>query len=314
MLTSGPHDVPARQQTLRNTITWSYNLLEAQEQRLFRRLSVFVGGCTLEAIEAVCIARETSTPTMSMLDCVASLIDKSLLQQTEQEGEQPRLVMLETIREYGLEALEMSGDMEITRQAHAMYYLAMAEKAEPKLEGPQQAVWLDRLEREYDNLRSALRWFLERGEVGHSIELALRQAGALRRFWEVRGHWSEGWNFLEQALAGSKGVAVPVQLKALKAAAHLAFVRSDNDRAEALSEECLARCRELGDTAGMALSLRLLGSIALSRCNFIVAYSQTEESLALFREVEDKEGTAWSLNNLATVVSRYLQDQYRILL
>ncbi len=314
VLTSGPHDVPARQQTLRNTITWSYNLLEAQEQRLFRRLSVFVGGCTLEAIEAVCIARETSTPTMSMLDCVASLIDKSLLQQTEQEGEQPRLVMLETIREYGLEALEMSGDMEITRQAHAMYYLAMAEKAEPKLEGPQQAVWLDRLEREYDNLRSALRWFLERGEVGHSIELALRQAGALRRFWEVRGHWSEGWNFLEQALAGSKGVAVPVQLKALKAAAHLAFVRSDNDRAEALSEECLARCRELGDTAGMALSLRLLGSIALSRCNFIVAYSQTEESLALFREVEDKEGTAWSLNNLATVVSRYLQDQYRILL
>jgi predicted ATPase len=139
MLTSGPHDAPARQQTLRNTIAWSYNLLEAQEQRLFRRLSVFVGDFTLEAIEAVYTALETSTSTMSTLDSVAALIDKSILQQTEQEGEQPRLVMLETIREYGLEALQTSGEMEVTRQAHAMYNLAMAERAEPELMGPQQA-------------------------------------------------------------------------------------------------------------------------------------------------------------------------------
>ncbi len=136
VLTSGPHDAPARQQTLRNTLAWSYNLLDAQEQRLFRRLAVFVGGCTLEAIEAVCIALETSNPTMSTLDSVASLIDKSILQQTEQEGEQSRLVMLETIREYGLEALDTSEEMEVIRQAHAMYYLAMAEKAEPELRGP----------------------------------------------------------------------------------------------------------------------------------------------------------------------------------
>lgn len=303
VLTSGARDMPARQQTLRNTIAWSYNLLEAQEQQLFRRLSVFVGGCTLEAIEAIYPVLDNNQGEDQVFDRVASLIDKSLVQQTEQEGDEPRLVLLETIREYGSEVLAASGEMETTRQAHALYYLTLAEEAEPELAGPQQAVWLERLEREYDNLRSTLQWFLERGEMGHSIELALRLAGALRRFWEVRGHWSEGWNLLERALAGSKGIAVPVQLKALKAAAHLAYVRSDYDRAEVLSEECLALSRELGDKAGMALSLRLLGSIALSRCNFVVACSQTEESLALFREVEDKEGIAWSLNNLATIVS-----------
>jgi predicted ATPase/class 3 adenylate cyclase/DNA-binding CsgD family transcriptional regulator len=308
VLTGGPHDVPARQQTLRNTIAWSYNLLEDQEQRLFRRLAVFVGGCTLEAIEAVCVARETSNPTMSMLDSVASLIDKSILQQTEQEAVQPRLVMLETIREYGLEALETSGEMEVTRLAHAMYYLVMAEKAEPELTGLQQAMWLERLEREHDNLRAAMKWLLEREEVEQSIEMALRLAGALQRFWEVHGHWSEGRDFLERALSRSKGAAAPVQVKALKAAAHLAFIQRDIDRAEALFEESLTRCRELGDTAGIALSLRLLGLIAWRRYNFVMAISLTEQSLALFREVGHKEGIAWSLSNLASLVGE--QGEY----
>jgi predicted ATPase/class 3 adenylate cyclase/DNA-binding CsgD family transcriptional regulator len=308
VLTGGARDAPARQQTLRNTIAWSYNLLEPREQRLFRRLAVFVGGCTLEAIEAVCTALETSTPTISMLESVASLIDKSILQQTEHEDEQPRLVMLETIHEYGLEALETSGEMEVTRQAHALYYLAMAEKAEPELAGPQQAVWLERLEREYDNLRAALRWCLERGEVRQNIEMALRLAGALQRFWEIRGHWSEGRAFLERALAGGKEVAVMVRMKALKAAAHVAYEQGDNDRAEALFEESLARCRELGDTPGIALSLRLLGTIAGRRYNFVVAISLTEESLALFRVLEDKEGISWSLFNLAVLVSE--QGEY----
>src|SRR6266571_7626136 len=222
VLTSGPHDAPARQQTLRNTIAWSYNLLEAQEQRLFRRLSVFVGGCTLEAIEAVYTALETSTSTMSTLDSVAALIDKSILQQTEQEGVQPRLVMLETIREYGLEALTASGEMEVIRQAHALYYVTLAEKAEPELGGQQQAEWLERLEREHENLRAAMQWSLEAGEDGHSREMALQLGGALRRFWIVHGHWSEGRNFLERALAESKGVPASVQVKALVTAANLA--------------------------------------------------------------------------------------------
>ena len=166
-------------------------------------------------------------------------------------------------------------------------------------------VWLERLEQEHDNLRAALQWFLERGEVGDNIEMALRLAGALRQFWEVRGHWSEGRTFLERALAESKGVAVPVQVKALKAAAHLAFIQSANHRAEALYEECLAKCREVGDTAGMALSLRRLGAIAARRGNLVGAISLTEESLALFREVGDKAGIAYALNHCHVQLRRY---------
>ena len=302
VLTHGARDAPVRQQSLRNTLAWSYELLTAEEQRLFRRLSVFVGGCTLQAIEALCAALEKSNGVGRVVDGVASLIDKSLLQQTEQEADEPRLVMLETIREYGWGALIVSGEMETTRQAHALYYLTLAEEAEPELRGPQQVVWLERVEREYDNLRAALRWSLERGEVGDNSEMALRLGAALWRFWDVRGHWSDGRDFLERALARSKGVAVPVQVKALKGAAHLAFVQSDTDRAEALTEECLAQCRELGDTAGIAFSFRRLGAIAARRGNLVVASSLTEESLVLFREVGDKQGIAWALNNLAASI------------
>src|SRR6266581_8182368 len=228
LLSSGARDVPERQQTLRNTIAWSYQLLDVEVQRLFRRLSVFVGGCTLQAIEAMGAALDGEAG--GVFEGVACLLDQSLLQQSESEGEEPRLVMLETIREYAWECLESLGERETTCQAHAEYYVTLAEKAEPELAGPQQAVWLERFEREYDNLRAALQWLLERGEAGQSMEMALRLAGALRGFWEVRGHWSEGRDFLERALAGSKGVAVPVQVKALKAAAHLAYVQGDTDR------------------------------------------------------------------------------------
>ena len=162
VLTSGARDVPARQQTLRNTMAWSYNLLDDEEKLLFRRLCVFVGGCTLEAAEAVCTSPGNDDGAVSVLEGLASLIDKSLLQQMEQEGGEPRLMMLETIREYGLECLTASGEMEATRQAHAAYFLALTEEAEPTLFGAQQAVWLERLEREHDNLRAALWWSLGR--------------------------------------------------------------------------------------------------------------------------------------------------------
>jgi predicted ATPase/class 3 adenylate cyclase/tetratricopeptide (TPR) repeat protein len=303
VLTSGPRDAPARQQSLRNTIAWSYNLLEAQEQRLFRRLAVFVGGCTLEAIEAVCIALETSTLTMSTLDSVASLIDKSILQQTEQEGEQPRLVLLETIREYGLEALETSGEMEVTRRAHATCYLAMAEKAEPELGGLQQDVWLERLEREHENLRAAMQWSLEPGEDGQRREMALRLGGALRQFWIVHGHLSEGRNFLERALVESKGVPESVQVKAFVTAANLANHQSDNDRTEALAQKSRALYQELGDTQGIAFSLRLLAGVAGRRGTLPAARMLNEEALALFREVGDKEGAAWSLHNMGLLAA-----------
>jgi len=155
VLTGGSHTLPQRQQTLRNTIQWSYDLLNTEEQRLFRRLSVFVGGCTLSAAEAVCGRSSDASVGIgsSVLDGVASLIDKSLLYQTEQEGEEPRLAMLETIREFGLECLERQGELEDARRAHAHYYLMLVEQAEPHLLGPEQLLWLDRLEQELDNMR-----------------------------------------------------------------------------------------------------------------------------------------------------------------
>ena len=309
LLSSGARDVPERQQTLRNTIAWSYQLLDVEVQRLFRRLSVFVGGCTLQAIEAMGAALDGEAG--GVFEGVACLLDQSLLQQTESEGEEPRLVMLETIREYAWECLESLGERETTCQAHAEYYVALAEKAEPELAGPQQAVWLERLEREYDNLRAALQWLLERAgeeEARQRQELALRLGAALRWFWLRRGHYREGRDFLERALAGSTAVAGPLQVKALQAAAHLAFEQGDLDRAEALFEECLPRCRDLGDTAGMALSLGLLGAIASNRSNFVVASSRTEEALALFREVGNSEGIAWTLFRLAMLL--YHRGEY----
>jgi predicted ATPase len=308
VLTGGPQDLPERQQTLRNTILWSYQLLDAQEQRLFRRLSVFAGGCQLQAAEAVCAALDGDEGAGHILERVTSLLDKSLLQTVQREGKESRLVMLETIREYGLEALVTSGEMEASRQAHAHYYLELTEEGERELEGLQAAVALEQLEREHDNLRAVMRWSLEQGEMGHSIEMALRLGGTLQQFWRVRGHWSEGRTFLEQALVKSEGTEAPVRVKALRAAANLAYRQGDLDRTEALCEESLARCRELGDTGGIALSLRLLGAIAYRRSNLGVASSRTEEALALFREVGDKEGIAQSLADLAHVVSQ--QGEY----
>ena len=302
VLTSGARDLPERHQTLRNTIAWSYQLLDAHGQRLFRQLAVFAGGCTLQAIEAIAAALDGEAGRV--FEGVTSLIDQSLLQQTEQDGEEPRLVMLETIREYGLEVLEASGERETTQHAHAAYYLALAEEAEPELAGLQQAVWLERLEREHDNLRAAMQWLLEQEGTEQRREMALRLGGALLRFWEVRGHWSEGWTFLEWARAESKGVAVPAQVKVLMAAAYLLdHLENDTDRAEALYEESLVRYRALGDTPGIAYALSELGGIAARRGNFALAYTRTEEALALFREVGDKQGIAWSLNYLANIVS-----------
>ena len=306
ILTSGARDVPARQQTLRNTIEWSYHLLDAPEQQLFRRLSVFVGGCTLETAEAIYEA--PGDETGKVFDGVASLIDKSLTQQRAQR-EEPRLVMLETIREYGLECLESAGETEATRQAHAAYYLALAEEAAPQLRGPQQAAWLERLEQEHDNLRAALGWFLERDAAGSSREMALRLGGALWEFWSVHGLFSEGRTELSRALAGSEGAAAPVRAKALSAAANLAYLQSDDDGAKALSQESLVLYREIGDTQGIATSLTLLAWLDRRKSsNFAAARSLIEESLALNREVGNKDAIAWSLIFLADNVS--MQGEY----
>ena len=180
VLTRGGPDLPARQQTLRDTIGWSYDLLTTQEQRVFRRLSVFVGGCTLEAAEAVCA--DPDDVTAPILEVVESLLDKSLLQQVKQEDDEPRLLMLRTICEYGLERLAASKEIVRARQAHAAYYLQLAERAEPTVLDNDRSSWWERLEREHENLRVALEWLLER----QAIEEALRLGGALRQFWFLR--------------------------------------------------------------------------------------------------------------------------------
>ncbi len=304
VLTGGNQDVPARQQTLRNTLAWSYDLLDAQERQLFRRLAVFVGGCTLGAVEAIYSA--LGDRPVYVLDGVSSLLDKSLLQQTEQEGEEPRLLMLETIREYGLEALATSGETEITQRAHAEYYLALAEQAELELGGSRQAAWLAQLEREHDNLRAALQWLLEQARdegAGQYREMALRLTGALYRFWIVHGHISEGRHYLERALVTREGSEAPVEAKALVVAADLAFFQSDYDRTELLSKESLALYRELEDQPGIAFSLSMLGCVAWTKGNMATARTLMEEALAISRQVDSMEHAAYALFVLGLVSS-----------
>ncbi len=199
--------------------------------------------------------------------------------------------MLETIREYGLEALTSSGEGNSARLAHADYFLQLAEEAEPALKGPLLATWLDRLEREHDNLRAALHWAIEGGQA----EMALRLGSALERFWVVRGHRNEGLAFLERALAGSAGVAADVRAKASLAAARLAFNQSNYDQGEMLAQQSLALFRELGDRRGIALSLNRLGVAAWRRGDFRSARILLEEDLTLFRELGDRDRVAWSL-------------------
>jgi predicted ATPase/DNA-binding CsgD family transcriptional regulator len=306
VLTSTAQDVPARQQTLRNAIAWSYHLLDDREQQLFRRLCIFVAGFTLDAAEALCATLGNGDSALSVLDGVASLIDKSLLQQTEQGAGGPRLVMLETIREYGLECLEAQGEMEVTRRAHAAYYLRLSEEAEQEFGGPKQATGLERLEREHDNLRAAQQWSLEQAGYEEGVqrrELALRLGAALQRFWMIRGHVSEGRTFLARALERDEGVAAAIRAKALIAAARLAFAQGDYHDGEGLAQGSLALCKELEDTSGIAFSLYLLGIVAWRKGNAILARERSEESLALFRAVGDKERIAYALFQLAYMAS-----------
>ena len=273
-----------------------------EEQRLFRLFSIFVGGCTLEAIEAVFTALDDEVD--NVLEGVASLLDKSLLQHMEQQQGQKRLMMLETLREYGLEALAESGELETVRQAHAAYYLGLVEQAEPEWESPKQTMWSERLEQEHDNVRAAMGWSLEQGETSHDWELALRLAGALRRFWQVRGYLSEGRPFLEKVLAGSIGIVSAAHVKALIAMGHVAVIQDDYEKVEAVCQESLPLCQQLADTWNTARTLYLLGWIGWLRGDLVPARALMEQTLALFRQVGDKGFIAWSLMYLGMIASR----------
>ena len=260
LLTCSARDVPERQQTLRKTIQWSYDLLAVQEQRHFRQLSVFEGGCSWQAIEAI-TASWVDEPE-PVLDVVTSLIEKNLLRQTAQEREELRMVMLETIREYGLEMLSTNAEMATARQAHATYYLALAEEAACGYNSPQLGEWLERLEQEHDNLRATMEWSLDPAHVGSHMEMAYRLGEALTEFWKVRGFNSEAQTFLERVLAYSEGVEASVRARTLNVAASFAYTLDDYDRAETLWQESLVLYRELGDIRGIASSLKGNGLIA----------------------------------------------------
>ncbi len=233
---------------------------------------------------------------VEIFDGVASLLDKSLLQQTEQEGEEPRLLMLETIREFGLECLRERGVLEAARRAHAAYYLRLAEEAEPKLASAEQAVWLARLKREYENLRAVLQW----ATAGRNEEaqLALRLGGALWQFWVLHEYPSEGRTFLERALARSEPIERPHRVKALLGVQVLALLQGDYGRAEQASEEALALARRLGDQQGIAYALFGQGSVAFARHNSTAARSLMEESLAILRAIGDHSAVAYALRSL----------------
>jgi tetratricopeptide (TPR) repeat protein len=311
VLTGGARDLPPRQQTLRETIAWSYDVLQEREQALFRRLCVFAGGCTLPAVEAVCRADGgDGAPWTSeaVLAVVGVLVDHSLLQVEQQPAShqqgapagtpEPRLQLLETIRHYGWERLAASEEAAEVHRAHAAYYLALAEAAAPALMGREQAVWLHRLEREHDNLGTALRWLLETRATGQ----ALRLGAALGPFWVLRGHLAEGRAHLDalRALAASAGPAGPsaAEGQMLFWAGSCAEIQGDYATARARRDESLAVYRALGDRAAIANGLSLLGVILREQGDFAAARDRLEEGLALYRALGDRSGIAHSLIRL----------------
>ncbi|MFL5663311.1 MAG: LuxR C-terminal-related transcriptional regulator [Ktedonobacteraceae bacterium] len=280
VLIGGKQNVPSHQLTLRNTIVWSYKHLAPEERTLFRRLAVFAGAFSLEAAEAVV----PGDMTVSVLDGIAALIDKSLLKQKE-EGPELHLYFLEFIREYGLECLAADGELEQARDAHAQYYLTFAERVEPALVGGSQALWLARLEQEYENIRAALQRLLE----GQERDAALRLLTALLQFWVRQGRMSEGLSFLKQALAvpheDDSKRANPVRAKAFQAAGILAYRLNDPEQARVYIEASLQQFHHLADKLGIAVSLYFLGCITFISGEVKVGWNMAQESLALSREI-----------------------------
>lgn len=286
LLTGGPRDRTARQQTLRGAIDWSYDLLDSAEQTLFARLGVFHGGCTIEACEAICASSDDLM--LDVLDGLASFVDKSLLRQHEGPDGEPRFRMLETIREYAQERLAASGEAEELARQHALYYLTFAEMAEPELTGSEQALWLKRLEADHDNLRAALRWGTEHAEP----ELVARLVFALWRFWDRGGHLVEGRERLEAAVTISSNIAPPLRAKVLHATGNLNRGHGDFDRARVLFTEALAIRRHLGDKRALVASLHGLGNVAFDQGDYQNAVPILEEALGLWRELGDTWGMA----------------------
>ncbi|MDP9470903.1 MAG: NB-ARC domain-containing protein [Chloroflexota bacterium] len=255
LLTGGARDAPTRQQTMRDAIAWSYDLLSGEEQTLFRHLAVFAGGCSFEAIEAVAVP-----DGLDAVEGVASLVDKSLLRQMEKMDGEPRYRMLETIREFALERLEAAREAEPVRDRHAAWSLALAERTAPLMFGTQPHRWFAHLEREHGNLRAALVWFEQTGDA----DRLLRLARALGYFWEMNGYWTEGPAWLERALATDAPPSL-ARAAALHSLGMSAAYVGDFARAEPALREALAVFREEGSASNVADALISLGSMAVDQ-------------------------------------------------
>ena len=298
LLAGGARDLPTRQQTLRGAIDWSYELLEEEERTLFARLSVFVGGFSLEAAEAVC--NPEGDLALDTLEGVASLTNKSLVRQMDSAQGESRFFMLETIREYASERRTESPEAENISRRHAEFFRALAEEAEPELLGPNQAAWLDRLEQEHDNLRGAIEWAVERAEV----DTALSLSGALWRFWQFRGHLREAAMRFEKVLGLPGSSEHPeARAKALEGAGGIFYWMAKWDDAKRYYAECLELRRQLGDPAGLAEALYNM-SFAYSVPpppwrDLDRAHELLDEAVAVYRQVGDERGEAkilWALS------------------
>ncbi|MEI7846414.1 MAG: tetratricopeptide repeat protein [Chloroflexota bacterium] len=315
LLTGGAQDLPARQQTIRQTIDWSYNLLSEREQTLFRRLGVFVGGCTLDTIEDVCNRlkeesqlRFRSAPSISALDSAVALVDQSLLRQMEGLDGEPRFFMLEILREYAFECLITRNELELMRHQHAVYFLRLVDAIEPKLSGAEQEFALKRLDADYDNIRAALTW-----SCAYDIEIALRMAAVLWEYWLSRGYFSEGRAWLTDILQRSgtilsknqdystPSLLMRVRAQVLNGAGLLISVQGDQPAASVYLQESLRLFRELGDKMGEAWALNHLGQTMNLSDQQEQAVPVFEASLQLFRKLNDNCHSAWVLINLGDV-------------
>jgi tetratricopeptide (TPR) repeat protein len=292
LLTGGSRTALPRQQTLRSLIDWSYELLTDRERRLLQRLSVFVGGWTLEAAEQVCTCDDVAD--REILDLLTSLCDKSLVLVEQCDGSY-RYRLLETVRQYARERLLAGGGAEAVRARHRDCFLALAEATHAKLKGPEQAMCLQRLEAEHENLRASLEWSLADG----GLNAGLRLCGALQYFWIMRGHFSEGRRWCERILANAGAdERTPERANAISAAGLMAYRQDDFAAARALLEESLAIRRQLGDRKSIGVAAGNLGMVALDEGDFASARALHEESLAIARELGNRNGVLASLANL----------------
>jgi predicted ATPase/serine/threonine protein kinase len=304
LLTGGARDLPARQQTLRQAIDWSYDLLSEPEQRLFRRLSVFLGGCTLEAVESVCDTKQDLG--VDVLDGMTSMVDKSLARQIEQADGEPRFVMLETINEYARGKITESGEEAATRRSHAAYCLVLAEDSGAEDAAENQAGWVDRLEVESQNFRAALEWLIETGNA----EWGLRLGVALFRFWERRERLTEARDWLGKLLK-MPGAAAPssLRVRALFSAGVLASEQRDYPVAMQLLTESVELARQLQDPRTLAVSLNALAVVSREQGDLAAARALFEESLVYWKQLEDTQAVARGVSNLAGIAN--LQQDYQ---